>query len=191
ISGGVFTAPPNINGLRGAIVYAMVGGEFRGFGISGSGGPYAVSRLAPATYTMICDRFGYRDAQRSVVLGSYNIDTINFYLVHVNLIGITPISSAIPSFFRLEQNYPNPFNPSTKFKVDIPNESFVNITIYDMLGREVETVINSKLSAGSYSIEWNASKYSSGIYFYRMTAKDTKGNPAQTFNDVKKMILVK
>lgn len=191
IGGGVFTAPPNINGLRGAIVYAMTGNEFKGFGISKTGGPYTVNQLPPGSYTMICDRFGYRDAQRSVTIGNYNLDTINFYLIHINLIGITPISSSVPSNYSLEQNYPNPFNPLTRFKIGIPVESQVQITVYDMIGREIETLVNSELPPGSYSIEWNGTKYSSGIYFYRITAQATMDNLGLTFNDVKKMILVK
>jgi len=190
IGGGVFSAPPNLNALRGAIVYAMVGNEFRGFGISRTNGIYAANFLAPGTYTMICDRMGYRDAQRSVILGNFNIDTINFYLTHINLIGIKAISDKIPFSYEMGQNYPNPFNPHTKFKVDIPYESDVNITVFDMLGRVVEILFDSRLNSGSYIFDWDASAYSSGIYFYRINAS-ARNNPGYRFADVKKMILMK
>lgn len=191
ISGGVYIAPPNSNPLKDAIVYAKTGNEFRGFGISIGSGAYKVKYLAEGNYNMICDRFGYRSANRNVILGSVNIDTINFYLTNVNVIGIDPNGTNIPSTYNLHQNYPNPFNPTTKINVDIPVPSEVKLIVYDMLGREVDVILNTQLNAGSHKIDWNGSKYSSGIYFYRITASDTKNNKGLIFSDVKKMILVK
>jgi len=80
--------------------------------------------------------------------------------------------SEIPKIFKLYQNYPNPFNPVTSIKFNIPNPSFVNITIYDALGRKLDELVNTKLIAGYYNAEWNASNYASGIYFYRIEAGD-------------------
>ena len=99
------------------------------------------------------------------------------------IIGIKQISSEVPSVYSLNQNYPNPFNPSTNIKYELPKNSFVKIVVFDMLGREVEALVNEKLSPGSYSIDWNASQYPSGVYFYRLT---TEG-----FSETKKMILLK
>jgi subtilisin-like proprotein convertase family protein len=98
-------------------------------------------------------------------------------------IGIQQISTEIPSNFSLSQNYPNPFNPATNIKFAVPSAGFVKILIFDMLGREVETLVNEKLNAGIYNADWDASKYSSGIYFYKLET----GN----FTEAKKMILVK
>jgi len=98
-------------------------------------------------------------------------------------VGISKYSEIIPGKFRLSQNYPNPFNPLTSIIFDLPNTSFVNLVVYDLLGREVEVLVNDNLKAGSYSYKWNASNYSSGIYFYRLSTTD--------FTDTKKMILVK
>jgi flagellar hook assembly protein FlgD len=81
------------------------------------------------------------------------------------------------------QNFPNPFNPSTNIRIDIPKASQVTVKIYDVRGNLVQTLINSELQAGSYSIDWNASEYSSGIYFYRLNAGD--------YSAVKKMVLMK
>ncbi|MCB0725512.1 MAG: T9SS type A sorting domain-containing protein [Ignavibacteriae bacterium] len=81
---------------------------------------------------------------------------------------VNPVSSEIPARYLLHQNYPNPFNPSTKIKFDIPRSDKVRITIYDMLGREVELLLNEQLNPGSYEIEWNASAYPSGIYIVKM-----------------------
>jgi hypothetical protein len=100
-----------------------------------------------------------------------------------NIIGITPIQGEVPSSFRLEQNYPNPFNPVTEILFDIPEETFVKLTVMNLIGQEVELLSNSKLSAGRYSADWDASDYPSGIYFYRLEAG--------SFSQTKKMILVK
>ena len=80
-------------------------------------------------------------------------------------------NSSIPDKYAIYQNYPNPFNPSTKIKFDIPKSGIVKLTIYDILGRQVSTLINNELTAGRYEMEWSAGSYSSGIYFYRIEAK--------------------
>lgn len=85
--------------------------------------------------------------------------------------------------FELSQNNPNPFNPVTNIKYQIGENSFVTLKIYDLLGREVAVLINENLKAGQYQIDWNASDYSSGIYFYRLTA----GN----YSEMRRMILLK
>jgi photosystem II stability/assembly factor-like uncharacterized protein len=85
--------------------------------------------------------------------------------------------------YSLSQNYPNPFNPSTNIKYAIPNSGFVKLIVLDLLGREVETLINEKQNAGTYEATFNASRYPSGVYFYRLI---TEG-----FIDTKKMLLVK
>ena len=86
--------------------------------------------------------------------------------------------------YRIEQNYPNPFNPSTKIKFVIPKSSFVNLKVYDILGNEVATLINEEKPAGSYEVNFNASGFSSGIYFYRLRA----GN---NYSITQKMVLLK
>ena len=91
--------------------------------------------------------------------------------------------SAVPQKFNLFQNYPNPFNPSTKIKFVIPKSSFVILRVYDVLGNEVATLVNEKKSAGNYEINFDASKLSSGIYYYKLVT----GN----FSQVRKMVLIK
>jgi len=93
------------------------------------------------------------------------------------------ISTEIPEFFSLGQNYPNPFNSSSKFKIQIAKSSDVKLVIYDITGRAVETLVNELLNPGIYSITWYASIYSSGIYFYTLTA----GN----YKETKRMMLIK
>ena len=96
---------------------------------------------------------------------------------------VNNISTEIPKAYSLSQNYPNPFNPATTIKFAIPKSSLVKITVYNLLGKEIETVVNEYLQAGTYQTQWDATKYSSGMYFYRITA----GN----FTNSKKMLLIK
>lgn len=100
------------------------------------------------------------------------------------VIGINNYSSEIPASTELYQNYPNPFNPVTKIKFDIRNKSNVKLTVYNVSGSEIETLVNEDLSAGSYDVIWNGINYPSGIYFYKLSAS---GN----LTIVKKMILLK
>ena len=100
------------------------------------------------------------------------------------LTSISNTSSAIiPEVFSLAQNYPNPFNPSTKISFSIPQQSQVTLKIYDVLGKEVMTLVNDVKSAGNYEVEFNASNLSSGAYFYKIQAGQ--------FTDIKRMMLIK
>ncbi len=90
---------------------------------------------------------------------------------------------AVPTSYTLYQNYPNPFNPTTNIKFALPTSGHVKLTIYDAVGREVTTLVNNELSAGTHKIEWKANGMASGIYLYRIEA----GN----FVKVNKMLLVK
>ncbi|PIQ09889.1 MAG: hypothetical protein COW71_04690 [Ignavibacteriales bacterium CG18_big_fil_WC_8_21_14_2_50_31_20] len=91
--------------------------------------------------------------------------------------------NTIPNTFSLSQNYPNPFNPTTIIQYSIKEVSNVKLRVYDMLGREVKTLVNQQQSAGRYNIEFNAANLSSGVYFYRIEA----GN----FVASKKLLLLK
>ncbi|HEY3251593.1 MAG TPA: T9SS type A sorting domain-containing protein [Ignavibacteria bacterium] len=100
-----------------------------------------------------------------------------------NFTGITSNNNQIPSEYSLSQNYPNPFNPVTNIKFSVPQVSFVKLIVYDITGREVASLVNQQMNAGVYTVDFNASNLSSGVYFYRI---NTEG-----FSDVKKMMLVK
>jgi plastocyanin len=92
-------------------------------------------------------------------------------------------NSSITSTYTLKQNYPNPFNPTTNITFSIPKSEFVKITIYNEIGKEVETIVNEKLNEGSYTVNYDASTLSSGVYFYKISS----GN----FIETKKMLLIK
>jgi hypothetical protein len=105
-----------------------------------------------------------------------------------NLVGIAPISSAVPSSFRLYQNYPNPFNPTTKIGFSLPKSSETGIAVamlivYDVTGREVKRFNYGNLNPGTYEITLDASNLTTGVYFYKLSAG--------VYSDVKKMIVVK
>jgi hypothetical protein len=90
---------------------------------------------------------------------------------------------AIPEKFALRQNFPNPFNPTTTIQFELPVDSRVKLDVFDVLGQRVATLKNEDMKAGIYKMKWNAVNYASGVYFYRIEAKD--------FNAVKKMMLLK
>jgi len=105
------------------------------------------------------------------------------------VVGTLSIDGAdIPEVFALHQNYPNPFNPTTQIKYDLPEDALVNITIYDIMGRSIRSLVNSQQTAGYRSIQWNATNnlgepVSAGMYLYTIQAGE--------FRQVKKMVLLK
>ncbi len=104
------------------------------------------------------------------------------YKYNPEIIGIGHNKKTAESY-RLFQNYPNPFNPATKIYYEVPSAGNVKLSIYDVLGREVAVLINDNQQSGKHEIQWNASGYPSGVYFYKLSA----GN----YSETKKMVLVK
>ena len=117
---------------------------------------------------------------------SGDMDTSNDTLtttVQVYILSSAEANNIVIQDFRLLQNYPNPFNPLTKIKYQIPQLSFVTLKVYDVLGREIGTLVNEEIPAGIYEVEFDATNLPSGIYFYQL-----KAGP---FFETKKMILLK
>lgn len=81
---------------------------------------------------------------------------------------VKEIDGEMAIVFSLKQNYPNPFNPRTSIEFQVPSFGFVSLKVYDFLGRETATLLDMNLSAGKYKVDWNASNFASGIYFYRL-----------------------
>ena len=102
---------------------------------------------------------------------------------YLAVVGVPKNLNELPGSFLLGQNYPNPFNPSTKIEFSLPKDEFVSIKIFDVVGREVTTLISKDMKAGTYEVEFNASRLSSGVYFYRMESG--------SFTKTKKMMIVK
>ncbi len=99
------------------------------------------------------------------------------------ILDVQNLNTETPHDFSLSQNYPNPFNPSTTIKFALPKSSFVRITVYDNAGKVIETILKDNFQAGTYETKWDGSKYSSGVYFYRMDAG--------AFTETKCMLLIK
>ncbi len=97
--------------------------------------------------------------------------------------GFIQQSNETPNEYSLAQNYPNPFNPSTNFKFQITKSGFVKLTVFDMLGKEITKLVNQELSAGTFTVNFDASSLPSGTYFYRLQT--------ESFTDTKKMVLIK
>jgi len=96
---------------------------------------------------------------------------------------IEPIKEIIPEYFDMKQNYPNPFNSYTTIKYQLPEQSRVNLEIYNILGSKIETLVDKEQSAGFYEVSWYADKYSTGIYFMKIKAGD--------YIETKKIMLLK
>lgn len=167
----------------GAVVYVKQDTLYRMFDVSNTLEEYLLPQLAPGTYQFYVNRMGYQSAFRTVEVGNVNIDTIDFYLDTVSLIGIQTISTEVPKEFRLEQNYPNPFNVETVIRYQLSVNSFVSLKVYDLLGREVETLVSEEFRPGIYQVTWNALNFSSGVYVYRLVAGE--------FVESKRMVLIK
>ncbi len=98
-------------------------------------------------------------------------------------VGIEGSAEIIPAAFTLHQNYPNPFNPATEITFDIPSCEMVNISVFDVMGKEIAVLADDFFNAGSHNVSFDATGFSSGMYFYRISAG--------SFKDVKKMVLIK
>ncbi len=156
-----------------------------GGGVSGSSVLKTTNRgnsWAPQTvnHNQILQDVFFFDSKRGYAVG--NAGTI----LKTETGGVTDINiltEPVPAGYILYQNYPNPFNPSTAIKFGMPKSSAVRLCVYDITGKEIETLVNEMLNAGSYETNWDGSKYASGVYFIRIDAG--------AFSDTKRMVLTK
>ncbi|HEX7358558.1 MAG TPA: T9SS type A sorting domain-containing protein, partial [Ignavibacteriaceae bacterium] len=152
------------------------------------GGSYQVIGFV-AGYGTTTETKNYSFVDQNVPAGNYT-----YRLKQVDFNGTFEYSNTIEveviglKEFTLAQNYPNPFNPSTTINFSLAVDSKVSLKIFNVLGQEVATLINSQMSAGSQKVSFNASTLNSGVYFYRI---DADGVDGQKFSSVKKMILTK
>jgi hypothetical protein len=122
----------------------------------------------------------------SYVNGTGNGESLEPYVFirsTITGVGISQVSTEVPAYFSLSQNYPNPFNPTTNIKFAVSKAGFVSLKVYDMLGKEVAVLVNNNMALGTYEYQFDASKLTSGIYFYTLK---TNG-----FSETKKMMLIK
>jgi hypothetical protein len=168
--------------LKNSLIYLEQNGSFVTFTQTNEQQAYSINGLNPGTYLMRVMRLGYEVETRLVVISSQNL-TENFTLDTMNPIGITGISTNISKEYSLKQNYPNPFNPLTNIEFNLPVQGFITLKVFNILGREIKTLVNGSYKAGVYRVDFDASGLSSGIYFYRLQG--------DAFADTKKMILIK
>lgn len=149
------------------------------------------SLLVKGKSSVVQDIYTYTFVNNDKSMGVHNTKyavsmlqkALGFYPTYVNR-----INQQIPATFELGQNYPNPFNPSTTISFSLPKQEYVVLVIYDMLGKEVNRLVDGQMSAGAYKTSWhgdtkNGEKVASGVYFYRLQAG--------SFNSVKKMLMLK
>jgi hypothetical protein len=131
--------------------------------------------------------YSYTDKSVNVGSYSYRLKQIDFSGTF-EYSNIVEVDVPAPAVFALDQNYPNPFNPSTKIAFRLAVDSKVSLKVFDVLGQEVATLVNTNLVAGGHNVDFNASSLNSGVYLYRIEATGVDGT---NFVDVKKMILTK
>jgi hypothetical protein len=182
VNGRVVKINPE-SGLKDAMIYSKIGNSFVRYTSTDENGVYHLVSLPTGTQKIIVNRLGYSSDSVDVSLTpTSNIDSINFILNKI-YIGIKQIGSTVPSEYKLYQNYPNPFNPSTNIRYQITNSKFVTLKVFNILGKEIATLVNEKQSAGTYEVTFDGGSLPSGIYFYRLQTGD--------FSEVKKMVLIK
>lgn len=143
---------------------------------------YVSLKYAPANATTLVIRYiSSHDLDFSV--SNWDASIGNYLFKNNIIVKVKKIASEITDNFRINQNYPNPFNPSTVIEFSIPEQSNITLTIFDALGREIETILGGNYAQGEYSVEWNADSYPGGVYFCRLAS--------EKFSDTKKMVLVK
>jgi len=189
----VLVSPPNNSNnipLTTALVWSNISGAIN----------YLVQVSPLTNFSIITDSATVTLNQRVIPAGKLQVNTTYFWRVRATnglgtgpwtepwsfgttSVGINQISSEVPSAFKVYQNYPNPFNPETKIKFDVPEKSFVSLKVYDVSGKEIANVFSGNVNAGKFEANWNASEYSTGVYFMKFAS--------DKYSSVKKIVLAK
>ncbi len=180
--------------VPGARILASAGTTVVGNGITDAQGSYVIEAVPAGAMTLTIDAAGYTGTEQniSVATSTFEVNNLNFSIQSQT----TDVAEAptTPVTFALHQNYPNPFNPSTTISFDMPVAGQVKLTVYNMLGQEVATLVNGTMASGRASVVWSATDRSglsvaSGVYFYQLTVNGADGRT--TFRSVQKMLLVR
>ena len=174
------------NDINGAIIFATDNNNtVCSYAISNSSGQFVLGGFEPGTYKIMSEKFGYNSNQIYNVTLDYNTNiskNVSFTLKSDNVTSTEEGRTIIKGYI-LNQNYPNPFNPTTIITYSLPRESFVQIKVFNVLGNEIETLVNKEEPEGTYEVTWNATNLPSGVYFYQLKVGD--------FVQTKKMMLLK
>jgi len=170
--------------IEGVSMYAAsTGGDVLGYGLTDQAGNYAIDGLPQGTLRIVSDCEGFTAAENTATFGSGEFSK-QFDLVLLPS-GTTFVSppTRVPDRFAVEQNYPNPFNPTTAIRYQVSAPSHVRLVVYDLVGREIATLVNEVKAPGVYTVAFDGSNLPSGVYLYKLTAG--------TFSNVRKMVLTK
>lgn len=189
-----FVKDTNILGYYMEIVTAGNTGLAKAFNLNRSGAlQWGGNIITPGAYVSGKGRMSTAITQNGMSILAFQDnrnDAGGMYAQNINFngsfgppTGINNVSGLTPEKYSLSQNYPNPFNPSTTIKFDLAKNGFVSIKIFDILGREIKSIVNDNLNKGSYEVSFNAGELSSGVYFYKMESGD--------FSQIKRMMLLK
>jgi photosystem II stability/assembly factor-like uncharacterized protein len=180
ISGNIYK--PQMSGLNDALVYAKLNNVIKGYAISGTNGYYIINNVPAGIYNVIVNRPGYYSDSTVIESTGGPLNNINFTLLPYYT-SVKNISTEIPEKYQLWQNYPNPFNSMTNVRFQILNINDAQLIIYDLLGREVATLVNKKLQPGIFEVLFEAGNLPSGVYLYKLTTGE--------FTETKKMLIIK
>lgn len=170
--------------LGSSFVSIKNGNNFSAYTYTDSYGIYNFTGLQSGVNTVYAYRIGYSSDSATLQTNSgNNYDNIILKLRPEYVMNISKVENILPAKFELLQNFPNPFNPVTKISFDIPYKSLTILNIYDINGRLVKSLVNRELTPGRYTIDWDASSNSSGVYFMKLDFDNS--------SSVKKMVLIK
>ncbi len=192
ISGKVITSLGE--SIPGIVVFAAMDNTVVSYAITDSLGNYLIKGLRSGSYHLFADCFGYETASEKfaqlIYSQSINVRSVNIVLDPYNFSQNTPVidDPKVPVNYALMQNYPNPFNPSTIIEYRLENESFVELKVYDILGREISRLMSGKLASGTYKTEFRANNLPSGVYF---VAIRVESNNRIVYTKQIKMLLTK
>ncbi|HCY76856.1 MAG TPA: hypothetical protein DHV28_13120 [Ignavibacteriales bacterium] len=172
-------------GFDGITVLAksLANNQLYSYNFGKDNGRFYINNLPYGTYQLVAQKIGFPNAVSSEFVISPQNPNQNEINIQFTLTDVVNEEQIIPSEIKLYPNYPNPFNPGTKISYSINSNQFISIIIFDVLGKEIETLVNEEKPMGSYELNWNAANLTSGVYFYQLRA----GN----FVETRKMILLK
>ena len=159
-------------------------GNVSNFTISDVNGNYNISNLLPGSYNVASDKIEYLPVRRKLVnvdFANSIINNVDFTLTPQSVTSTEETPATVVTKYTLMQNYPNPFNPVTNISFALPEKANVKLTVYNILGKEIATLINGNLSAGEHTVSFDASNLSSGVYFYRIQAGNFTSTRKMTY----------
>lgn len=151
--------------------------------------PFTPIILAPGqTDTLAIDITGRTPGTATIIMKAYLFSNPSFSITDTFKVTLRPPNSITPGTefitgYKLNQNYPNPFNPSTNIRYELPKSGFVRLVVYDILGKEIETLVSKKQNAGTYEATFSASQITSEVYFCRLTIDG--------YSETRKMLLIR